>query len=112
MRAGTDVFLIGVTDTDVLGAFAASAAQIAAAPTAMPADVVILQAERSRDLQTIAAAHALTAIGGHLWVLWPKGRLDMRREDVGRAGRDAGLREVRLACVSARFQAIEFGAVR
>ncbi|HUR63501.1 MAG TPA: hypothetical protein VM241_03370 [Candidatus Thermoplasmatota archaeon] len=71
-------------------------------------DAVLLGADKPADLARIAALRERLAPEGALWVIYPKGRRDPGEADVIAAGRDAGLKDVKAARVSATHTGLKF----
>jgi hypothetical protein len=71
-------------------------------------DVVLLGVEKAADLARIAALRERLAPTGALWVVYPKGRKEPSEADVIGAGRDAGLKDVKVARVSATHTGLKF----
>jgi hypothetical protein len=72
------------------------------------ADVVFLAAERPGDLDLIDQLQNEIARNGGIWVIRPKGRDDLTEGLVFAAGRGAGLKDVKIARVSATHTAMKF----
>jgi hypothetical protein len=71
-------------------------------------DAVLLGADKLADLARIATLRERLAPEGALWVIYPKGRRDPGEADVIAAGRDAGLKDVKVARVSATHTGLKF----
>ncbi|MEA3144576.1 MAG: hypothetical protein QOG31_1900 [Thermoplasmata archaeon] len=103
LRAGLRVHCIALpadlqTDVDRLGVLGGRA----------NLDVVLLGADKLADLARIATLRERLAPEGALWVIYPKGRRDPGEADVIAAGRDAGLKDVKVARVSATHTGLKF----
>ncbi|MEA3203750.1 MAG: hypothetical protein QOI63_1429 [Thermoplasmata archaeon] len=71
-------------------------------------DLLLLGVEKPADLDRIAALRDRLAPDGALWVVYPKGRKDPGETDVIGAGRNAGLKDVKVARVSATHTGLKF----
>jgi hypothetical protein len=71
-------------------------------------DALLLGAEKLADLDRIPALRGRLAPDGALWVIYPKGRKQLTEGDVIGAGRDAGLKDVKVARVSATLTGLKF----
>lgn len=71
-------------------------------------DAALLGVASSAGLERIAALRARLAPDGALWVFYPKGRTDPSEADVLAAGRAAGLKDVKVARVSATHTGLKF----
>jgi hypothetical protein len=75
---------------------------------ARPVDLLFLGIRGRGDLDRIASVVRLVRPDGGLWVVYPKGRRDIRESDVLEAGRAAGLKDVKVARVSTELTALRF----
>lgn len=72
------------------------------------AELLFLAAARSGDLARIPKLIARLAPKGALWVVYPKGVAAIREMDVIRSGRDAGLKDTKVASFSPERTALRF----
>lgn len=73
-----------------------------------PVDLVFLGVRGRDELGRIAGIVDRVKPDGGLWVVYPKGRRDLRETDVLMAGRDAGLKDIKVARVSTDLTASKF----
>lgn len=71
-------------------------------------DLIFLGAEATGDLGRIEPLVQYLRPNGHIWVVAPKGRLDIREADVLEAGRAAGLKDTKVARFSGTHTAHRF----
>jgi hypothetical protein len=71
-------------------------------------DAILLGADKPADLARIATLRERLAPDGALWVVYPKGRREGGEMDVIAAGRDAGLKDVKVARVSPTHTGLKF----
>jgi len=71
-------------------------------------DLIFLGAESTRDLGRIEPLAQYLRPNGHIWVVAPKGRQDLREIDVLEAGRAAGLKDTKVASFSGTHTAHRF----
>jgi hypothetical protein len=71
-------------------------------------DLIFLGAESTGDLGRIEPLVQYLRPNGHIWVVAPKGRLDIREADVLEAGRAAGLKDTKVARFSGTHTAHRF----
>jgi len=64
------------------------------------AAVVLFGVRRVAQLSRLAALRAAIAPDGAIWVVWPKGRKELREDDVRAAAKRSGLVDVKVASVS------------
>lgn len=71
-------------------------------------DLIFLGAEATDDLGRIESLVPYLRPNGHIWVVAPKGRQDIREADVLGAGRAAGLKDTKVARFSGTHTAHRF----
>ena len=71
-------------------------------------DLIFLGAESTGDLGRIEPLVQFLRPNGHIWVVAPKGRQDIREIDVLEAGRAAGLKDTKVASFSGTHTAHRF----
>lgn len=71
-------------------------------------DLIFLGAESRGDLARIESLVQYLRANGHIWVVAPKGRQDIREADVLAAGRAAGLKDTKVARFSGTHTAHRF----
>ncbi|SPE37374.1 conserved hypothetical protein [Candidatus Sulfopaludibacter sp. SbA6] len=72
------------------------------------ADVVFFAAEAAGDLKRLGKIAAGIEAHGAVWVVYPKGVAAIREIEVLRAGREAGLKDIKVARFSATHTALKF----
>jgi hypothetical protein len=73
-----------------------------------PVDVAFLAVRGRDELDRVAEAVDWIRPEGGLWVVYPKGRRDLRESDVLEAGRAAGLKDAKVARINANLTALKF----
>lgn len=73
-----------------------------------PVDLLFLGVRGRDELDRVAEMVGHVKVDGGLWVVYPKGRRDLRESDVLAAGRAAGLKDVKVARVSQELTALRF----
>jgi hypothetical protein len=101
------VSVLDLDDADFKAELEARAERYATAP-APESDLVFLGAESVGDLEGIARLVPYLKPNGHIWVVAPKGRQDIREMDVLEAGRAAGLKDTKVARFSETHTAHRF----
>jgi len=76
------------------------------------ADLLFFGAEDGGALSKIAKLKTRLSEGGAIWVIYPKGRTEIREVDVIAAGSDAGLKETKVARFSDTHTALRFSQPR
>jgi hypothetical protein len=104
IKPGLTVRVIGNFEADFL-------AELAALEKAAPkskADLLFLQAPGRATLAQVPKHAASLNPKGALWIVYPKGVPEIREIEVIQAGRDAGLKDVKVASFSATHTALKF----
>jgi hypothetical protein len=102
----------------LLGDFSASVRdELTAALTTPPAtrpigarryDIVIVLLREPREIARLRSAGERTAEKGALWAVWPKGRPDLKHEDVVAAAIELGLAQTKSMAFDATLTALRF----
>ena len=71
-------------------------------------DLVFFAADRALDLRKVASLPAGMKPDGAIWVVYPKGVTAIREIEVLNAGREAGLKDVKVASFSPTHTALKF----
>lgn len=72
------------------------------------ADLLFLGVQEVEGLAALADARGRIVPDGGIWVVYPKARRDLRESDVLAAGREAGLKDVKVARISESYTALKF----
>jgi hypothetical protein len=99
---------IGVDDTAFLDELKARVASLSIGRAARGSDAIFLGATSERPLARLAALKAALKPNGALWVIRPKGRPDISEAAVMRAGKAAGLVDVKVVSFSPTHTAEKF----
>ena len=70
-------------------------------------DVVLLRADSERDLAKLAALERTIARNGMIWVVWPKGRPELKEDHVRGAALRRGLVDVKVCAFSAELSGLK-----
>ncbi|AKV04612.1 hypothetical protein AKJ09_11275 [Labilithrix luteola] len=102
------VAIIGKLDADLRADLVASGAKVAKSARGKDFDVVFLAASSKKDLEKLPDARALIKDEGGIWIVYPKGREELRERDVLTAGRTLSLTDNKVAKVSEELTAVRF----
>jgi hypothetical protein len=108
VRAGHRVSLLGIGDEEFLGQLRAAGAELSVGRRRKQSDHLFLAVESMADLGKIASLEASMARNGAVWVVYPKGRKDLREADVIGAGVAAGLVDNKVVRFSETHTALRF----
>ena len=70
-------------------------------------DVVLMRADSTRDLARLAALERTIARNGMIWVVWPKGRPELKEDHVRGAALRNGLVDVKVCAFSAALSGLK-----
>jgi hypothetical protein len=76
--------------------------------TLKDSDLIFFGANKAGQLERVRKLTIALARTGALWIVYPKGRQEIREIDVLTAGRDAGLVDVKVVSFSATHTALKF----
>jgi hypothetical protein len=103
------VSLVGVTDHEFAESVRTVAGEVYEHVIPKGSDIVFFQAESAHDLAVkLTNVAELIRRDGAIWVLWAKGRLRLKQQDVMAAGLAAGLVDVKVVGFSEVFSALKF----
>ena len=70
-------------------------------------DMILFAAVRAAELVRLSALKNQIKRNGAIWVLWPKGRQELKSSDVRRAAAEAGLVDIKVAAFSDVLSALK-----
>jgi hypothetical protein len=108
VKPGLDVAVVHVTAKAFTVELAKAAPDARTGEPPRPVDLLFLGIRGRDELDRIAAMVDNVKPDGGLWVVYPKGRRDLRETDVLEAGRAAGLKDVRVARIDQQLTALRF----
>jgi hypothetical protein len=106
VKPGSRVRLVGLEDEALRRDLAARGARVLARATS-GVDLVFARVEKAAELAKLKALRAAVAPAGAVWVLWPKGRKELREDDVRAAALRAGLVDVKVVSFSEALSALK-----
>jgi hypothetical protein len=107
VKPDSSVSVLGVDDETFLVELAGRTASIAKGRMKTGADLVFLGARAPADLDPLPKLRDAMARNGAIWVVWPKGRRELREDDVRRAAKFAGLVDVKVVAFSDASSALK-----
>ena len=108
LKAGSQVALINLSDSDFRKELAKSAAEVASVRSKSLCDFVFFGAEQASDLAKICDLVPRLKERGALWIIYPKGQPRIPESSVILAGRAAGLKDVKVVSFSSTQTALKF----
>jgi hypothetical protein len=106
VKPSQKIAVLGVTDESFLSDLATIAKY--SVHVSQNSDAIFFAAENLQDLKKISALARALAPAGALWIVYPKGRKEIRETDVIAAGRAAKLKDVKVVGFSATHTALKF----
>jgi hypothetical protein len=100
VKADSKVGTLGLRDAGLLADLRARSQDVVAGAVARGRDVVLVGLESRADLAALTKARAAIHKSGAVWAVWPKGRPELREDDVRAYAREHGLVDVKVASVS------------
>jgi hypothetical protein len=107
VKPESSVAVVDLDDGEFLSDLEERVERYATAPR-HESDLIFLGAESIGDLGRIESLVQFLRPNGHIWVVAPKGRQDIREADVLAAGRAAGLKDTKVARFSGTHTAHRF----
>jgi hypothetical protein len=107
IKPGLQVVLVGIEDSDIGEEIKSRGAELSSKPTA-GSDVLIVAVEKRAGLKKLSSLQTFLKPKGCIWVVYPRGVAAVTEMDVLKAGRDAGLVDVKVARFSDTHTALKF----
>lgn len=108
IRPGLLIFAIGIKDDNFLGELRKTAKTFSATKPLQDSDLIFLAADSLSALSRVHEAARFLSEPGALWIVYPKGRQEIKEQHVLDAGRNAGLVDVKVVSFSATHTALKF----
>ncbi len=106
VKAESRICLVGAFDEDFLAEVRGRAASVATRAVKQ-ADLVFFTASKTSDLSKLKKLRASIAPNGAIWVLWPKGRPELKEDHVREHAKTIGLVDVKVMAFSDRLSALK-----
>jgi len=94
------VAVVGLDDPEVLESLRERLGKLPGRALLRDRDVILWRLRERGELSRLANLRARLQRTGALWVIWPKGRKELREDDVRTAALAAGLVDVKVASIS------------
>ena len=101
------VVLVGLADAEFRRELAGRTRRVTSARPGKGTDLVFYSVTRMPELKRLSSLRAAIAPAGAIWVLWPKGRPELREDDVRNAALRAGLVDVKVVAFSERLSGLK-----
>ena len=100
VKVGARVSVLGTGDASLLEELRGRTANVVEGKLAKGSDIILAFMHAKPDLARLARARSAIRENGAVWVVWPKGRKELREGDVRAAALALGLVDVKVASVS------------
>jgi len=108
VKSDSKVAVLGIDDQDFLGKLQARAEHISNGKLVKSCDHVFFCAEDLKALRRLESLKGYIKKDGAVWVVFPKGKKDIREIDVIQAGKDAGLVDNKVVAFSTTHTTLRF----
>jgi hypothetical protein len=105
---GMVISAVGLRDGDFLKDLRGRAKSFSDSKPLSHSDLIFVGAEKVVDLERAGKAAPSLSSAGTLWIVYPKGKQEIKEQQVLDAGRQAGLVDVKVVSFSATHTALKF----
>lgn len=107
IKPGLRVCVIGIDEEGFIGDLKRRTDDVTEGRARAGSDVVLVGMSEHKDLPRLAKLRQAIKPEGAIWVVWPKGRQELREDDVRDFGKTIGLVDVKVARFSDRLSALK-----
>jgi len=108
VKAGADIAALGHSDAELVDALKQAGAKVSTGKSGSDRDWIFVGIEQRADLALLDGLSRLIKPNGAVWIIFPKGRPDLKAEHLIAAGKANGLVDTKVARVSDRLTAMKF----
>jgi hypothetical protein len=108
VKQGQAILILGVDEGAFINDIAPFHPEFSERKPAADLDLIFYRAETKKDLARLKSLRKSILKNGGIWVVYPKGRQDIREIDVISAGKAAGLTDNKVCSFSATHTALRF----
>jgi hypothetical protein len=109
LKIAANISLLGEFDQDFVKELRAANSQITAGKIDAASEVIFLAVDLAKQLPSSVAKAAKDVTGSKaLWIVYPKGKKEVTENDVLKAGRKVGLKDVKVVGFSPTHTALKF----
>ncbi len=107
VKPGMKVSVQGVRDAGFLKGLVQKDIQVSKKRAKM-SDIIFLQVDSKSDLRFVHSAAKNLVQNGALWIIYPKGKQELKQKDIFKAGKSANLVDVKIVSFSSTYSALKF----
>jgi hypothetical protein len=108
IKPGLVISAVSLEDGDFLEELRAAAKNLSESKTLNNSDLIFFGAEKAAGLARVAKVAASLSSAGALWIVYPKGKQEIKEQQVLDAGKSASLVDVKVVSFSATHTALKF----
>jgi hypothetical protein len=108
IKAGAKVAFLGEVDKELVQKLKEANAQVSTRVRGADYDCLLVGIEESDGLSSLEGLEAAIKPNGSIWVIFPKGRQDLKGTDVINAGKSVGLVDNKIVRISDLLTAMKF----
>lgn len=108
VKTGDDVIVIGRRDPQIVDELKQAGTKVSARKGGSGHDWIFVGVEKPGDIKLLDGLSRLIKAGGGIWVIFPKGRTDLKDYDVIAGGKAKGLVGTKVARISDRLTGMKF----
>jgi hypothetical protein len=108
VKAGAGVVSIGCSDEELAGELRKAGAKVSTEKSGGTHDWIFVGIEEPGDLKLLEGLTRLLKSSGGVWVIFPKGRPDLKAENLIATGKTNGLVDTKIVRVSDRLTGMKF----
>jgi hypothetical protein len=107
VKPSSRVSVLGVRDVALLEELRDRASAVTQGRLAKDPDIVVVQLNSKKDLARLRTLRAAIPDNGAVWALWPKGREELREDDLRGAALRVGLVDIKVVSVSGALSGLK-----
>jgi hypothetical protein len=108
IKPGLTISIVGAFEPAFVKELRTTAKSFSDSKALKDSDLIFFNAEQSAELPRAAKLVPALAVAGALWIVYPKGRQEIKEQQVLDAGKHAGLVDVKVVSFSATHTALKF----
>jgi hypothetical protein len=108
IKPGLVISAVGLRDADFLKDLRGQAKSFSDSKPLNHSDLIFVGAEKAADLARTSKAASSLDSASALWIVYPKGKQEIKEQQVLEAGRQAGLVDVKVVSFSSTHTALKF----